>query len=152
MASYIPNSMKGRLVGDNAQISTAVDLEADTIKGMLLTSSHTPDIDAEVFIDDVSANEVGTSGTYTTGAGNGFTITPTSSTDDTNDLGKWDAVDPSATGATITARYLVLYKWTGTAGTSPIIAVIDFGSDQTSTAGTFAVTFNASGILTLALA
>ena len=149
MASYITNAMKGRLLGDNGQITTAVDFEADTIKAMLLTSSHTPDIDAEVFIDDISANEVGTSGSYTTGAGNGFSLTPTSSTDDTDDEGVFDAVDLSATTATITARYLAIYKWTGTAGTSPIICVIDFGSNQISTAGTFAVTFAAEGIINL---
>ena len=149
MASYITNAFKARLLGDNSQISTAVDMEADTIKAMLLTSSHTPNIDTEVFISDISANEVGTSGSYTTGAGNGFSITPTSSTDDTDDEGVWDATDISATSATITARYLAFYKWTGSAATSPIIAVIDFGSNQTSTAGTFAITFASEGIVNL---
>lgn len=152
MASVIPNSTLGRLLGDNAQISAAIDFESDTFKGMLLTSSHTPDIDADVFIDDVSANEVSTSGTYTSGAGNGFSITLSHSTDDTNDRGALDATDLSATGATITARYLIIYKWTGVAGTSPIIFEYDFGSDITSTGGTFSVAFNATGLATLAKA
>lgn len=146
MASYITNAFKGRQMGDTAQISTAVNLATDTIKLMLLTSSHTPDADAEVFIDDVSANEVGASGTYSAG---GVTLTWAGSTDDTDDEGVGDATDVSITSATITARYAAIYKDTGTPSTSPIIAVIDFGSNQSSTAGTFAITFASEGILNL---
>ena len=146
MASVIPNSFKGRLMGDTAQISTAINLATDTIKLMLITSSYTPDIDADVFIDDVSANEVGASGTYSAG---GVTLTCTGSTDDTDDEGVLDATDVSITSATITARYAVIYKDTGTPSTSPIIGVIDFGSNQTSTAGTFAITFASEGIINL---
>lgn len=147
MATQIPNSMKGRLLGDNAQISTAVDLEADTLKFMLLTSSHTINIDTDVFIDDVSANEVSASGTYSAG---GLSVTPTATTDDTNDLGQLDATDMSATSATITAAYGILYKDTGTPATSPIICEYDFGGDVSSTAGTFTVTVNSSGLIRLA--
>ncbi len=146
MASVIPNSFKGRLMGDTTQIATAINLATDTIKLMLVTSSYTPDIDADVFIDDVSANEVGASGTYSAG---GITLTITGSTDDTDNEGVMDAADVSVTSATITARYGVVYKDTGTPATSPIIAVIDFGSNQTSTAGTFALAFAAEGILNL---
>lgn len=146
MASYIPNTFKGRLMGDTAQIGTAINLASDTVKLMLLTSSHTPDVDAEVFIDDVSANEIAASGTYSAG---GVTLTCTGSTDDTDDEGVFDATDVSITGATITARYAAIYKDTGTPSTSPIIAVIDFGSNQASTGGTFTITFAAEGILNL---
>jgi hypothetical protein len=146
MASYVPNSFKGRLMGDTAQISTAINLATDTVKLMLLTSSHTPDVDAEVFIDDVSANEISASGSYSAG---GVTLTKSSSTDDTDDEGVFDATDVSITSATISARYAAIYKDTGTPSTSPIICVIDFGSTQTSTGGTFAITFAAEGILNL---
>ena len=146
MASVLPNAIKGRLLGDNAQIATAVDLEADTIKLMLITSSYTPDVDADVFIDDVSANEVGASGSYSAG---GVTLTVTCSTDDTDNEGVFDATDVAITGATITARYGVIYKDTGTPGTSPIVLVIDFGSDQSSTAGAFNIAFAAEGIINL---
>ena len=146
MASSVTNAFKGRLLGDNAQITTAVDLEADTVKLMLLTSSHTPNDDTDVFIDDVSANEVGNSGTYSAG---GPTLTVTSSTDDTDNEGVFDAADVSLTSATITARYAVIYKDTGTPGTSPIACTIDFSTDQTSTVGTFAIAFHADGIINL---
>lgn len=146
MANYVPNAFKGRLMGDTAQISTAINFATDSFKLMLLTSSHTPDVDAEVFIDDVSANEVAASGTYSAG---GIALTMTGSTDDTDDEGVLDATDVSVTSATITARYGVVYKDTGTPSTSPIVCVIDFGSNQSSTSGTFAVTFAAEGILNL---
>lgn len=146
MASLVYNSFKGRVMGDTAQISTAINLATDTIKLMLLTSSYTPDTDADVFIDDISANEVSASGTYSAG---GVTLTWTGSTDDTDDEGVGDATDVSITTATITARYAAIYKDTGTPATSPLICLIDFGSNQTSTAGTFAITFAAEGILNL---
>jgi len=76
-------------------------------------------------------------------------LTPTSSTDDTDDEGVFDAVDVSITGATITARYAVIYKDTGTPSTSPIVCVIDFLADKTSTEGTFAIAFAAEGIINL---
>lgn len=146
MASYCTNAFKGRLLGDTAQISTAINLATDTVKLMLLTASHTPDIDAEVFIDDVSANECPASGSYSAG---GATLTWVGSTDDTDDEGVGDATDVSLTTASLSARYAAIYKDTGTPSTSPIICVIDFGSTITSTAGTFAITFNAEGILNL---
>lgn len=146
MASVIPNSFKGRLLGDAAEVSSAIDLENDTIKLMLLTSSHTNDVDAQVFIDDVSANEVSDSGTYSAG---GVTLTTASSIDDTDDEGVFDATDVSITSATISAQYAAIYKDTGTPSTSPIICIIDFGSVITSTGGTFSITFNSEGIINL---
>lgn len=147
MASVIPNSTKGRLLGDDAQISTAINLKTDTIKLMLVTSSYTPNIDNDVFVSTPDDFEVPNSGSYAAG---GATLTPILSTDDTDDEGVYDAVDVSFTSATITARYAVIYKSTGVAATSPIICVIDFGSNVTSTGGTFTITFAAEGILNLA--
>jgi hypothetical protein len=146
MASIVVNSFKGRLMGDSSIIASAINLQSDTVKLMLLTSSHTPNADTDEFIDDVSANEVAASGTYSAG---GATLTKSSSTDDTDDEGVFDADDVSFTSATITARYAVIYKDTGTPSTSPIICEIDFGENKTSTSGTFTITFAAEGILNL---
>lgn len=146
MASVTTNAFLGRLLGDDSQISTAINLKTDTIKLMLVTSSYTPSIDNDVFVSTPDDNEVGASGTYSAG---GATLTTAISTDDTNDRGVFDATDVSFTTATITARYAVVYKSTGTATTSPIVAILDFSSNQTSTAGTFAITFNSAGILYL---
>lgn len=133
-------------MGDTTNISTAINLATDTVKLMLLTSSHTPNADTDIFIDDVSANEVSASGSYSAG---GVTLTKSSSTDNTDDEGVFDATDVSITTATITARYGIVYKDTGTPSSSPIICEIDFGSNQSSTLGTFTITFAAEGILNL---
>lgn len=140
IASLVYNSFK------EEALKGTIDLSADTIKMALLTSSYTPDQDAHDFYDDVSANEVAASGSYSAG---GATLAVTVSQDNTDNEGVFDATDVSFTSATITARYAVIYKSTGTAGTSPLICLIDFGTDQISTAGTFTVTFAAEGIMNL---
>ena len=101
-----------------------VDLVNDTIKMMLVTSSYTPNVDTHNFIDDVSTNEVSASGSYSAG---GLTLaSKTTTQDDTDNEGVFDCADPSATSATITARYAVFYKDTGTPSTSPLICYDDF--------------------------
>lgn len=146
MASAIVNSFKGRLMGDTAQISTAINFATDSFKLMLLDDNHTTDIDAQVFIDDVSANEVGASGAYSAG---GVSVTITPSTDDTNDRGAIDTTDISLAASTISAQYAVLYKDTGTPSTSPIVGIYDFGALVSSFADTYSITINANGLLTL---
>lgn len=135
MANAVVNTAKNRfLKGD-------FDLLNDTLKLMLITSSHTPDIDAEEFIDDVSANEVSASGTYI--AGGATLSSKVIVTDDTNDRAYLDAADIAFTSATIVARYAYLYKDTGTASTSPIIGYFDYTENKTSAGGTFTHSFTA---------
>lgn len=58
-----------------------------------------------------------------------------------------DAADPSWASSTITARYAVIYDSTpGTDATRPLIALINFGADVSSTAATFSITFDVLGI------
>lgn len=49
--------------------------------------------------------------------------------------------------STITARLAVIYKWTGNPATSPLICWVDFGSNQSSSSGTFEIQWNANGIV-----
>ncbi|RJQ67327.1 MAG: hypothetical protein C4519_24330 [Desulfobacteraceae bacterium] len=136
----IPNSLKKKLFDGD------IDLSADTIKVMLLDSNHVDDQDAQEFIDDVSANEVSGDG-YTAG---GATLANKAVTqDNTDNEGVFDADDVTWADSTITARYAVVYKDTGTPSTSPIIQIIDFGEDKVSSAGPFTITWNAEGILNL---
>jgi len=59
---------------------------------------------------------------------------------------QFDAADPSWTSSTITARYAVIYDRTPASdATRPLLALIDFGSNQSTTNGTFAITFDALG-------
>lgn len=140
MASLVYNNAKELL------LNAGINLTSDTIKLALLTSSYTPNADTDDFFDDVSTYEVANSGTYSAG---GATLTVTVSQDNTDDEAVFDATDISFTSATITARYGVIYKSTGVAGTSPLICLIDFGSNQISTGGTWALSFAAEGILNL---
>ena len=141
MASLVYNPYKYNLLGNG----TRIDLDGDTIKLALLTSSYTPVAEHD-FFDDVSANEVSASGSYSAG---GATLTVTLSQDDTDDEGVFDATDVAFTAFTGTARYAVIYKSTGNNATSPLICLIDFGTNQTSTAGTFTITFASEGILNI---
>lgn len=59
----------------------------------------------------------------------------------------FDAADPSWANATITARYGVVSDRTpATAATQPLVWLIDFETNFSSSNGTFQVTFDANGI------
>ena len=121
----------------------SIDLENDTLKAMLVTSSYTPDQDADIFIDDVT-NEISGTG-YTAG---GKALTSKAATqDDTDNEGVFDADDVEWATSTITARGCVLYKDTGTPSTSPLICYFDFGVDKSTSATTFIVQFGSEGVL-----
>lgn len=124
----------------------AINLATDTLKFALLTSSYTPNQDTDDVWATISGNEVSGTG-YTAG---GVTLASQAvAADNANHRMKFTAANPSWTSATITARYGVIYDPSATTA-NRLIALYDFGSNQTSTAGTFTVTFDATnGALTL---
>lgn len=109
----------------------AVDLDTDTITVSLHTSTYTPDFDTHDFFDDVT-NEVSNGSGYTTGGAalSGKVV----SLDTASDFAYFDADDLTWTALTKTFRYAVIRKNTGTASTSPVIALIDFGTNQSPSA------------------
>lgn len=132
-------------------LNKEIDWGSDTIKVALVTSSYTPSQDNHDYWDDVSSNEVANGNGYTTGGATlaNATVTYTGGTNVT----KLDADDVSWTSSTITARYAVIYNTTpGSAATNPVIAYVDFGSDQSSSSGTFAISWDSAGILTFTTA
>ena len=140
MASLIYNSFRKKIMDGS------IDLDTDTIKVALVTSTYTPNQDVHDFFDDITNEVTGTG--YTAG---GTTLTTKTVTqDNTNDRGVWDADDANWTVSTITARGAVIYKSTGVSSTSALIAYIDFSSDKVSDGGTFTIAWSASGILYLA--
>lgn len=140
MASVVVNNAKALL------LNGGLDLDTDTIKCALLTSSYSPNIDTNVYWSDISANEVSGTGYSAGGAAlSGKSVT----VDNTGDKGVFDASDVTWGSSTITARFAALYKDTGVAGTSPIVCVFDFSTDKSSSSGNFIIQWNASGILTL---
>src|SRR3954449_3156505 len=113
-----------------------IDLDSDSIKVMLCTSTYTPDQDAHRYKSSVT-NEI--TGTGYTAGGVALTTVTVGYTGATNVL-KFDADDASWTTATITARYAVVYDATpGTDATRPLICYVNFGADVTSTASTFTI-------------
>lgn len=85
-----------------------------------------------------TSNEVTASGSYAAGGGTLTNVTPTSS----GTTAFTDFADLSFTTATITARGALIYNDTATG--DPTVVVLDFGSDKTSTSGTFQIIFPAA--------
>jgi hypothetical protein len=76
------------------------------------------------------------SGTGYTAGGNTLTVVAPTTSGTTAYL---DFADTTWSTATITARGALIYHADG--GTNPAVAVLDFGSDKTSTAGDFTIQF-----------
>lgn len=121
------NSFKTELLGGTH------DLDTDTIKIALFTSSATLDASTTAYS---TTNEVVGSG-YTAGGNtlSGATISLSGST------AIVDFTDTTWSSATITARGALIYN---SSKANRAIAVLDFGSDKSSTNGDFTVVFPAA--------
>ena len=139
MSNVVYNSAKQKIMDGS------IDLDTDTIKIALVTSSYTPNQDDHEDYADLTNEVTGTG--YTAG---GATLTNTTITkDNANNRGVFDADDVTWTTATITARGAVIYKDSGVDSTSWLITYKDFGADITSTASDFDVLFSTDGIIYL---
>jgi len=140
MADVIYNSFKRDIMNG------ALDLDTDTIKVMLVTSTYTADQDAHTKRSDIT-NEVSGTG-YT--AGGSALANKAVTVDNTDNEGVFDADDLTWPTSTITARGAVLYKSRGGASSADeLLCYIDFGSDKISSAGNFTITWDAEGIINL---
>jgi hypothetical protein len=102
----------------------------NTLKIALYTSSASLGATTSAY---TTSNEVSGTG-YTAG---GATLSSQAvAYDSTNQVAYFDAADPAWTTATITARGALIYN---NSKSNASIAVLDFGSDYTSTAGTFTI-------------
>lgn len=110
----------------------------DTFNLALYTSAATMDATTTAYS---ATNEVANSGTYAAGGGALTRVDPTSS----GTTAFTDFADLAFTSATITARGALIYNTTPThTYTNPACIVLDFGSDKTSTSGTFTIIFPAA--------
>ena len=110
-----------------------IDLAADTIKAILVTSSYTPNKDHD-FVDDVVANELSGTG-YTggfAGSGRKTIASKAFSTDTTNDRVEftfgavtWTAINAGS------PKYLILVKEITNDAASRLIAYLDLGTVTT---------------------
>jgi hypothetical protein len=114
----------------------SIDFDSDTFKALLVTSSYSAS-KSHSKRSDVT-NEV--TGTGYTSGGNACAVT-VAATDNTNNDVEISFSITSWTSATITARAAVIYKSRGGASSADeLVGYVDFGSDVSSTNGTFAVT------------
>ncbi len=113
-----------------------IDLDTDTFKIMLTTSTYTPVKDTHDFRDDVTNEVTGTG--YTSGGATlaGVSVTYDAATDQVQI--SW--TDPTWSGSTITARTAVIYKSRGGASSADeLLAYCTEAGDIVSTGGTFTV-------------
>jgi hypothetical protein len=118
-----------------ALLDGEMDFSSDTsqtFKIALFTSSATLGAATTAYS---TTNEV--TGTGYTAGGNTLSISTNPTTSGTTAY--LDFADTTWSAATITARGALIYKADG--ATNPAVAVLDFGSDKTSTAGDFTIQF-----------
>ena len=128
ISQAMATSFKVEILGGDFDFSSGT---GETFKIALFTSSATLGATTTAY---ATTNEV--VGTGYTAGGNTLTISVNpASTGTTAFLG---FADTTWSTATITARGALIYK---SGGTNPAIAVLDFGSDKTSTAGDFTIVF-----------
>lgn len=130
--NYMCTSFKDQLLEAVHDFRTS---GGDVFKLALYTSSATLDASTTAY---TSSDEVANSGTYSAGGGTLTNVTPTTS----GTTAFTDFDDISFTSATINARGALIYNSTPThTYTNPSVAVLDFGGDKISTAGTFTIQF-----------
>jgi len=114
-----------------------IDLDTDTFKVMLVTSSYTPNKDTHTKRSDVT-NEVSGTG-YSAG---GQAVTVTSTPDTANDRQDITFTDVTWASSTITAAGAVIYKSRGGASSADeLVCYFDFGGNISTTGGTFTLDF-----------
>jgi len=124
------------------------DLDTDTMKSQLHTSTYTPVQATHRYRSDLT-NELSTASGYTA-AGQAL-ASPTLSNPSGNII-MWDANDQvwTITTPSITFRYLVNYDSSpATDATRPLINYVDTGGDQTIQSTTLTFQWNVNGIITV---
>ena len=115
----------------------AIDFDTDTFRAMLVTATYVANKDTHAKRSDVTNEVTGTG--YTAG---GTTVTATVTRDNATDRVDITFANPSWASSTITARGVVIYKSRGGAATADeLVCYGDFGSNVSSTNGTFTVNF-----------
>jgi hypothetical protein len=121
-----------------AAFNKLMDVDSDTFKSSLHTSTFAPSQDTNDFFNDAT-NELAASGNYSSG---GATISPgvvSTATTKQYNIDFSDAVWAALTMSSA-ARYSVGYDSTpGTAATNPVLFYVDFGADQTVSGATFTI-------------
>ncbi len=154
MANALYNTFKGD------SMTGAIALSADSITNktiyvILVSASYTQNIDTDTRYRDVSAHEVNITGPVAVGyfaGGQCMSASNVFAVDTTNDRATWASANITWTSSTITARGAVILKMR-TNGLNKdldnLIGYVDFGSNQSSSNGSFTIQWNAIGVLSL---
>jgi len=129
--NYMPTSFKVQL------LNGVQNFTSDTFKIALYTNSATLDAKTTAY---VTSGEVASGGNYTTG-GNTLSVSTTPTNGGSGTTAFIDFADTTWSAATITARGALIYN---NSKSNAAVAVLDFGSDKTSTDGDFTVQFPAA--------
>jgi hypothetical protein len=129
--NYMPTSFKIQLLNGVQNFSS------NTFKIALYTNTATLDADTTAY---TTSGEVASGGNYVTG-GNTLSVTTTPTNGGSGTTAFIDFADTTWSAATITARGALIYNSTQA---NAAVAVLDFGSDKTSTTGDFTVQFPAA--------
>lgn len=99
-------------LGAQKILGGSINLSSDTIKAALVKNDYAQNLTTDEFFSDISAHVLGT---------------PQTLGSKSVALGVFDAADPTFTAVASgdTSEAVVVYKDTGTAGTSPLIAYVD---------------------------
>lgn len=128
------------LRGIEQMMTGNIDLVNDTIKLKYMQPAYTPNAGTDQYLSDVSASEASGAPTETL-ASNTVTI------DTGNARVEFDAADVTENTITTSTNKFIIYKDTGVASTSPLIACIDITEGTVApVSGTLAITFNTEGI------
>lgn len=128
--NYMPTSFKIQL------LNGLQNFTSNTFKIALYTSSATLDANTTAYS---ATNEV--SGTNYTAGGNTLSVTTAPTNGGSGTTAYIDFADTTWSAATITARGALIYN---NSQSNAAVAVLDFGSDKTSTDGDFTVQFPAA--------
>ena len=132
ISQAMATSFKVEILGGDFDFSSGT---TQVFKIALFTSSATLGATTTAY---ATTNEVVGTG-YVAG---GNTLTISANPASTGTTAFLDFADTTWSTATITARGALIYLSNG--GTNPAVAVLDFGSDKTSTAGDFTIVFPAA--------
>ncbi|MEO7719037.1 MAG: hypothetical protein ABIY70_22800 [Capsulimonas sp.] len=112
-----------------AFLTGGINLVSDTVKAALVKTTYTPSYGTHQFLSDLGANTTGTDQTLSS---------------KTATAGVFDAADLSFSGvpASTAIGYIVLYKDTGSAGTSPLVCAIDASLTTGGSVSTIGVTWD----------
>ena len=135
MANTVCTSFKEELMSGEQNLANG----GGTFKLALYSSSSS--INSAATAIYTTSDEVANSGTYA--AGGGTLAGQAVSTSGTTAICDFD--DLEFTSATINARYALIYN---SSETNKAVCVLDFSTDQISTAGTFKIDFPVSGAST----